>query len=120
MKKGRARGRPHKPGPRYPSGRLIRSGRDRGTPELLDKRRQLFGDPDDRRASSLLGVLAARGLIEPDEYEAAEQYAELPGSSFSLRNPERRKVKLPSNDLFQAQSSAICEFASPLIEPACQ
>jgi hypothetical protein len=90
----RRRARPRKIGQRYSNGRLVPSKvADRGTPELREKRRQLVGDPDERRASSLLGVLTARGLIEPDEYEAAERYAELylyaarPHTGFVLAQP---------------------------------
>jgi hypothetical protein len=73
-----SRGRPRKARRRYPSGQLIQSSaQDRGTPQLRAKRRQLVGNADDARAGSLLGVLAARGLIELAEYKAGVRYAEL-------------------------------------------
>jgi hypothetical protein len=78
MKTRSRRARPRKSGPRYPSGRLIGSRKqDRGTPQLQAKRQQLVGDAEDTRASSLLGILAARRLIEPEEYAAAVRYREL-------------------------------------------
>jgi len=67
-----------KAGRRYPSGRLVSSKvRDRGTPELRARRRKPVGDPNDARAASLLGIIAARGVIEPAEYEPGEGYAGL-------------------------------------------
>ena len=78
MKKRRRGSRPRKGAPPYPSGRLIGSSKqDRGTPQLRAKRQQLVGDAEDRRASSLLGIFAARRLIQPEEYAAAERYREL-------------------------------------------
>jgi hypothetical protein len=69
---------PRKAGRRYPSGRLVSSKvRDRGTPELRARRRKLVGDPNDARAASPLGIIAARGVIEPAEYERGEDYAGL-------------------------------------------
>jgi hypothetical protein len=48
---------------------------DRGTPELRRKRAQLVGHPDNRLASSPLGVLLARRLIQAREYHAGRHYA---------------------------------------------
>lgn len=71
-----ARGRPRKPGQRYPAGRLV-APRDRGTAELLARRSALGGDGSDPRTGYPLGRLLLSGRISSAEHNAGLAYAAL-------------------------------------------
>ncbi len=72
MKRNRRRGRPPKPGPREPNGRLLRSVRDSGTDELQARRKWLA---DQTQCSHPIGILATNGAITETERDAVGRLA---------------------------------------------
>lgn len=71
-----SRGRPRKPGQRYPAGRLIEP-RDPGTAELLARRATIGGDGSDPRTGYPLGRLLLSGRISSAQHNAGLVYAAL-------------------------------------------
>ena len=63
--------RKRKDGLREPNGRLKRSTRDRGPPEIQRRRDRLFRDGD---ITCPLDIMLANGVIQIGEYEACNRY----------------------------------------------
>ena len=72
--------RKRKPGPRTPSGRLSRAYkspelRDKGTPEVQDKRAYLINGSDPQLAATASGILLANGFLTHEQHAAAMRYS---------------------------------------------
>ena len=89
------RGRPAKPGERYPSGELKRLP-DPGTADLRGHRATLVGNDnvEDPRAGYPLGILNLRGLISDAELAAGLRYAKLHRLVFGSSSPRSPLAKV--------------------------
>lgn len=89
-------------GPRTKSGRLSRAykgpARDDGTPELQAKRRQLVGDADPALSVSVVGRLFAWGMIDQQQYLAAQRYRQLRCALYGPPWPGQGTAGAPPDD----------------------
>lgn len=60
---------------------LAKPAKDLGTPELIIRRRLAVGDADPALATTPLGIMLARDLIDLDMHQAGETYRRLYGSA---------------------------------------
>lgn len=79
-------GRPPKPGRREPSGRLSRTERDLGSPELRRRRIDAHGDPD-VGTTSPVDILAVQGLLA-----TPEERRDAPEGDVQVINRRRKHV----------------------------
>jgi hypothetical protein len=91
MAGSRARGRPRKPGPRHPSGRLVQKVEPNAT--VLAIRRALVGEGGEMRladAENPMALALARGWLSPAQHRAGLGYA----AAWRRSHPQRRRSGL--------------------------
>lgn len=81
---------------------LERQPRDLGTPELIKRRAMLVGGGDPALATTPLGIMLARQLIDLDLFSAGERYRSLYGSATGTARAVGLDIGLGTDPLGEA------------------